>query len=45
MKTTIYDLSAGELFTWVELKDADIQYNLFDLDKQFLNSGISNPMT
>ena len=34
MKTTIHDLKAEELFTWVELKDADIQYDLFDPDKQ-----------
>jgi len=34
MKTTVNDLTAEELFTWVELKDADIQYDLFDADKQ-----------
>ena len=34
MKTTIHDLTAEELFTWVELKDADIQYDLFDPHKQ-----------
>jgi len=34
MKTTIHDLTAEELFTWIELKDADIQYDLFDPNKQ-----------
>ena len=29
MKTTIHDLTAEELFIWVELKDADIKYYLF----------------
>jgi len=34
MRTTIHDLTPQELFAWVELKDADIQYDLFDPDKQ-----------
>ena len=37
MKTTIHDLTAEELFTWIELKDADIQYDLFDPHKQVPN--------
>ena len=29
MKTTIHDLTAEELFIWVELKDEDIKYDVF----------------
>ena len=29
MKKTIHDLTPQELFTWIELKDADIQYDNF----------------
>ena len=34
MKTTIDYLTLEELFIWVKMKDADIQYDLFDPEKQ-----------
>jgi len=41
MKATINDHTAEGLFTWVELKDSDIQYDLFDPYKQVPQSSIN----
>ena len=34
MKVTLKDLSPEEILNWVEFKDADIQYDLFDPNKK-----------
>lgn len=34
MKLTLKDLTPEEILNWVELKDADIQYDLFDSNKK-----------
>ena len=34
MKVTFKDLSPEEILNWVEFKDADIQYDLFDPNKK-----------
>jgi hypothetical protein len=34
MKATIKDLTQEEILRWIEFKDADIQYDLFDPNKK-----------
>lgn len=34
MKATIKDLTPEEILRWIEFKDADIQYDLFDPNKK-----------
>ena len=34
MKATIKDLTPEEILRWVEFKDADFQYDLFDTNKK-----------